>query len=197
MEVGSGDVKCPRCGKFYVTRVNQTWGAEISSHAQPSSPRQSWDQYFIGLASFVSSRSTCLRRQVGAVAVRDKRILATGYNGAPSGLDHCLDIGCLRQELDIPSGQNHELCRALHAEQNVIIQAAVHGISLAGASLYVTTTPCSICAKMLINCGIITIFVPIGQRYNDDMALEMLAQAQILIKAVTEPADQTKSQAPA
>ena len=103
------------------------------------------------IAFLVAERSTCLRRKVGAVAVKDKRILATGYNGAPTGLSHCLETGCLRESIGVPSGERHELCRGLHAEQNVIIQAAVHGIPLSGADFYCTDQPCLICAKMLIN----------------------------------------------
>src|SRR5512137_2355633 len=105
----------------------------------------------MGIAELVSKRSTCCRRRVGAVLVREKRILATGYNGAPSGLAHCLDIGCLREKLRIPSGQRHELCRGLHAEQNALIQASLHGISVKDSFLYATNQPCVICAKMLIN----------------------------------------------
>ena len=129
------------------------------------------------IAQLVAERSTCLRRKVGAIAVKEKRILATGYNGAPAGLPHCLDIGCLREQLKIPSGQRHELCRGLHAEQNVIIQAAVHGVSIAGATIYCTTQPCLICTKMLINCGITAIYFAEG--YPDDLAQEMLQEAGI------------------
>ena len=129
------------------------------------------------VAFIVSERSTCLRRKVGAVAVKDKRILATGYNGAPTGLEHCLDRGCLREELNIPSGQRHELCRGLHAEQNVIIQAAVHGISLSGGDIYITTQPCLICSKMLINCHIRRIFF--AQGYPDQLARGMLDEAGV------------------
>ncbi len=107
-------------------------------------PRPSWDEYFMGITELVAQRSTCLRRKVGAVAVRDKRILTTGYNGAPSDMKHCLEVGCLREQNNIPSGQRHELCRALHAEQNVIIQAAYHGLSIAGSTIYSTTLPCVI-----------------------------------------------------
>lgn len=131
----------------------------------------------MGIARLVSERSTCLRRKVGALAVKDKRILATGYNGAPAGLEHCLDIGCQRERLGIPSGQRHELCRGLHAEQNVIIQAAMHGIRLEGAQIYCTTQPCLICTKMLINCGIETIVF--GHGYPDDLAVEMLREAGV------------------
>jgi len=144
--------------------------------------RISWQAYYMQIAQLVAKRSTCLRRQVGAIAVKDKRILATGYNGAPSGLAHCLDIGCLREKLNIPSGEKHELCRGLHAEQNVIIQAALHGISLKGADLYCTTQPCLICTKMLINCQIQNIFF--AQGYPDPMAIDMLKQAGINIVQV-------------
>lgn len=135
------------------------------------------------IATLVAERSTCLRRKVGAIAVKDKRILATGYNGAPAGLAHCLEIGCLREKLQIPSGERHELCRGLHAEQNVIIQGALHGVSLKGASLYCTTQPCLICTKMLINCGIKEIYFAEG--YPDNLAQEMLKEAQITFQKLT------------
>ncbi|MDD5042194.1 MAG: cytidine/deoxycytidylate deaminase family protein [Candidatus Omnitrophica bacterium] len=142
--------------------------------------RPSWDEYFLEMASLVAKRSTCLRRSVGAVIVKDKRILATGYNGAPSGLKHCVEIGCIRQQMKIPSGQRHELCRALHAEQNALIQACLHGISVKGGTLYATTQPCVICAKMLINAGIKEIVVSEG--YPDKMAMSFLKQAKIKIR---------------
>ncbi len=132
------------------------------------------------LAHLVKRRSTCLRRQVGAVLVRDRRILATGYNGAPSGIVHCEVTGCLRQKLKVPSGQRHELCRGLHAEQNVIIQCALHGVSTKGATLYVTVTPCIICAKMIINAGIKEIVIE-GE-YPDKMARDFLRQAEIKVR---------------
>jgi dCMP deaminase len=135
-------------------------------------PRPHWRSYFMDMAHLIATRSTCIRRKVGAVAVKNNRILATGYNGAPSGHAHCLDVGCLRQERGIPSGQRHELCRAVHAEQNVIIQAARHGVSLDAAEIYCTTQPCFICAKMLINCGIGKIYV--AEMYDDPLALEIL-----------------------
>jgi len=116
--------------------------------------RPSWDQYFIDITHLVATRSTCLRRQVGALLVKDRNILATGYNGTPSGITHCEDVGCLRDRLQVPSGERHELCRGLHAEQNAIIQAARHGVNIDGATLYCTTMPCIICTKMLINAGI-------------------------------------------
>jgi dCMP deaminase len=115
--------------------------------------RPTWEEYFMDITHLVAKRSTCLRRQVGAVLVRDKKILATGYNGAPSGLEHCLEVGCLREKLGIPSGERHELCRGLHAEQNAIIQAAYHGVGIRGATLYCTNHPCIICSKMIINAG--------------------------------------------
>ena len=144
--------------------------------------RPSWDEYFIEVADLVSRRATCLRRKVGAVLVRDKRILATGYNGAPSGLRHCLDIGCLRQKQKIPSGERHELCRGLHAEQNALIQASLHGISVKGSVLYATNQPCIICAKMLINAGIKEIVIMSG--YPDKMAMDFLEEAKIKIRKV-------------
>lgn len=136
------------------------------------------------IACLVARRSTCLRRHVGAIVVRDKRILATGYNGAPTGLPHCIDIGCLREELGIASGERHELCRGLHAEQNVIIQAAYHGVCIKGATLYCTNLPCSICSKMLINAGIGEI--KYRQGYADSMAEEMLKAAGVPTTKIEE-----------
>jgi len=131
------------------------------------------------IAMLAATRSTCLRRQVGAVIVKDKRVLSTGYNGAPAGLEHCLDIGCLREELGIPSGERHELCRAIHAEQNAIIQAATSGTSIEGATLYCTTSPCVLCAKVLINSGIKEIYAAGG--YPDDLSRQMLDEAGVLV----------------
>ena len=116
--------------------------------------RPSWDTYFMDITSLVAKRTTCTRRAVGAIIVKDRQVLATGYNGAPSGVRHCAEVGCLRKRLNVPSGERHELCRGIHAEQNAIIQAAAHGVSIRGAVLYCTTMPCSICAKMIINAGI-------------------------------------------
>ena len=129
------------------------------------------------IAHLVKKRATCLRRQVGAVLVKDKNILATGYNGTPSGIEHCLTRGCLREQMGIPSGERHEICRGLHAEQNAIIQAAKHGTNIDGATLYCTNQPCGICAKMIINAGIVQIVV--GGDYRDPLAEEMLAEARI------------------
>lgn len=145
--------------------------------------RKSWPMYFMDIAYTVAERSTCLRRKVGAIAVLDKRILATGFNGAPSGVAHCLEVGCLREQLGIPSGQNHELCRGIHAEQNVVIQAAVHGISLRGAELYCTTFPCFICTKMLINCGIRKIWI--SENYPDEYSKRMLAEAGVEVTVLS------------
>lgn len=144
--------------------------------------RPSWDEYFMEVAQLVAKRSTCLRRNVGAVLVKDKRILATGYNGSPRGLKHCLDIGCIRQKLNIPSGERHELCRALHGEQNALIQASLHGIGVEGSTLYATNQPCIICAKMLINAGIKEIVVADG--YPDKMAMEFLKEAKIKVRKI-------------
>ncbi len=146
------------------------------------STRPTWDEYFLEVASLVSKRSTCLRRHVGAVLVKDKKILATGYNGAPSGLRHCLDIGCVRQKMNIPSGERHELCRGLHAEQNVILQAALSGVSTKDSALYITNQPCVICAKMLINAGISEVIISDG--YPDIMAQDFLKAAKIKIRRI-------------
>lgn len=139
--------------------------------------RPSWDDYFMEIATVVATRSTCLRRQVGAVVVKDRRILATGYNGAPAGLRHCLEVGCLRENMGVPSGEKHELCRGLHAEQNAVIQAALHGVSMAGSTVYSTHKPCSLCAKILINAGVTDIVY--GSGYADKLADEMLKEAGI------------------
>ena len=139
--------------------------------------RPSWDEYFLRIARDVAERSTCLRRHVGAVLVREKRILATGYNGAPRGVAHCLEVGCLREELGVPSGQRHELCRGVHAEMNTFLQAALHGVGVAGASLYCTSTPCSLCAKMLINAGV-TRVIHLGD-YPDEFGRSLLEEAGV------------------
>lgn len=141
--------------------------------------RPSWDDYFMDIAELVASRSTCRRRQVGAVIVKDRRIISTGYNGAPRGVSHCLDVGCLREQLGVPSGERHELCRAVHAEQNAIIQAALHGVSTNGATLYCTTQPCVLCAKMLLNAGIKEIFF--RGSYPDELALSLLQEGDVKI----------------
>lgn len=147
--------------------------------------RPSWDEYFMEMAVLTARRSTCLRRQVGAVIVKDRHVVASGYNGAPTGLAHCDEMGgCLRQQLGVPSGQRHELCRALHAEQNAIIQAAAQGNSIAGAAIYVTNHPCIICAKMIINAGIKKVYIKDG--YPDEMAAEILKEAGLEIVMLGE-----------
>jgi dCMP deaminase len=145
--------------------------------------RPSWEEYFMEITRLVARRATCIRRQVGAVLVMNKRLLATGYNGAPSGLAHCLEVGCVREEKNIPSGERHELCRGLHAEQNAIIQAAFHGIRIQGATLYCTNLPCVICSKMLINAGIKEIIYESG--YADDLTREMLLEARISVRQIS------------
>jgi dCMP deaminase len=142
--------------------------------------RPTWEEYFMEITRLVAKRATCLRRQVGAVLVMDKRLLATGYNGAPSGLAHCLEVGCLREKNNIPSGERHELCRGIHAEQNAIIQAAFHGVRIQGATLYCTNLPCVICTKMIINAGIKEIIYENG--YADDLTREMLLEARIPVR---------------
>ncbi len=146
-------------------------------------PRPSWTEYFMSIAKLVATRSTCLRREVGAVLVKDKRILATGYNGAPTGIRHCEETGCLRERLKVNSGERHELCRGLHAEQNVIIQAAYYGVSTKGTNLYATHMPCIICSKMLVNAGVEKIFFLDG--YPDPLAEEMLDEANIEVVRLT------------
>jgi len=135
------------------------------------------DEYFLKIASVVAERSTCRRHHVGAVAVRNKHILATGYNGAPSGLKDCLELGCLREEMKIPSGTRHEICRGIHAEQNVVIQASLHGVSLEGSTIYATHSPCRLCAKMLVNAKIKR-YVSYG-KYDDNLFIDLFREAGI------------------
>ncbi len=142
--------------------------------------RPDWDTYFLEMARVAASRSTCIRRQVGAVLVKDHRLLASGYNGAPTGLKHCAETGCIREQKKIPSGERHELCRGLHAEQNAILQAALHGVSIAGATLYCTTHPCVVCAKMLINTG--TTRIVILSFYPDSLATTLFEEAGISVE---------------
>jgi len=145
------------------------------------------------ITSIVARRSTCLRRQVGALLVKDRNILASGYNGAPSGIAHCLEVGCLRDRLSVQPGQRHELCRGLHAEQNAIIQAAKHGTNINGSTLYCTTLPCGICTKMLINAGIRRIVYEEG--YPDPLAGEMITEAGIeVVRMVLEPQSAVEEQ---
>lgn len=149
--------------------------------------RLSWEEYFMEITKLVAKRSTCVRRQVGAILVKDKKILSTGYNGAPTGLEHCLDIGCLREELNVPSGERHELCRGLHAEQNAIIQAAYHGVSIQGSTLFCTNMPCSICIKMIINAGITTVVYLDG--YADSLSLDLIAKSGVKLIKFSELGD--------
>jgi dCMP deaminase len=141
--------------------------------------RPSWDEYFMQIVGLIKTRSTCLRRQVGALIVKDKRILATGYNGAPMGCKHCSELGCLRDELNIPSGQRHELCRAIHAEQNAIVQAAYSGTSVKNGTLYVTHQPCVLCAKMVINADIKKIVF--RGDYPDELSMDLLKESGVRV----------------
>jgi dCMP deaminase len=147
--------------------------------------RPSWDEYFAKIAMLVAERSTCLRHNVGAIIVKDKRILSTGYNGAPSNTKDCLELGCLRDELKIPSGTRHEICRGVHAEQNAIIQAGLHGVSLNGGTLYCTHSPCSICAKMVVNAGIkrFVSFFP----YSDQTFPHLFREAHVEFDIIKKP----------
>jgi dCMP deaminase len=148
--------------------------------------RPGWDEYFMEITRLVARRSSCLRRQVGAVLVKDRNILATGYNGVPTGITHCAETGCLRAKMNVPSGERHELCRGLHAEQNAIIQAAKHGTNIDGATLYSTTMPCIICAKMIINAGIQRVVYEEG--YADQLSMEMVAESGLLVEKFLIPA---------
>ncbi len=139
--------------------------------------RPTWDEYFMKITNLVAERSTCMRRMVGATIVKDKRIVSTGYNGAPKGLKHCLEIGCLREEMGIPSGERHELCRGAHAEQNAIIQAAGSGTNLDGATMYCTDSPCSTCTKMIINSGIRRLVL--GKKYPDELGEKLISESGI------------------
>lgn len=140
-------------------------------------PRPSWDEYFMDITRVVAERSTCLRRHVGAVIVKNRRLLTTGYNGAPQGIAHCEEVGCLREACHIPPGQRHELCRGTHAEQNAIVQAALHGVAIDGGTLYCTHQPCSACSKMIINAGIKRIVYE--NAYPDELARQLLNEAGI------------------
>lgn len=144
--------------------------------------RPSWERYFIDITHLVAKRSTCIRRQVGAILVKDKRVLSTGYNGAPSGIAHCQDVGCLREKEKVPSGERHELCRGSHAEQNAIVQAATYGIPIKDAILFCTNLPCSICIKMIINAGIKTVFYEEG--YPDALSEKLIKESGITLTKV-------------
>lgn len=173
-------------------------GQVAKDAAAPARP--SWPEYFMQFAQLARARATCIRRQVGAVIVKNNMVLTTGYNGAPRGLAHASEVGCLRNQMGVPSGQRHELCRGLHAEQNAMVQAARHGISIDGAELYCTTHPCVICLKMILNAGIVAVYYLEG--YADDIARAIIAESQFPVvqidahgqpvvaqAAVTAPAD--------
>jgi dCMP deaminase len=147
--------------------------------------RLSFDEYCLKIASVVAERATCRRHHMGAVAVKDRHILATGYNGAPAGLKDCLELGCLRNDLSIESGTRTEICRAIHAEQNVIIQAALHGVSLEGSTIYCTHTPCVLCAKMMVNSRIKRLVS--FSKYNDDEFIGLFKEAGIEVDIKPRP----------
>ena len=146
--------------------------------------RPEWDKYFMDLLEVIKTRSTCMRRQVAAIIVKDKQIISTGYNGAPKGIFHCDQVGCLREKMGIPSGEKHELCRGIHAEQNAIIQASMHGVSIEGTEIYITHSPCVLCSKMLINAGIKRI--TFKGDYPDKLALDLLGEAGVEVVRYTE-----------
>jgi len=149
--------------------------------------RPSWDEYFMSIARLVAGRSTCLRRHVGAVIVKDRRVLASGYNGAPSGLPHCDEAGCVRERFNVPPGERHELCRGIHAEQNAIIQSANYGTGIDGATIYSTHHPCSVCAKMIINAGIVRVVT--DDSYPDELAAELLRDAGVEVQELASVSD--------
>ncbi|MCL5782975.1 MAG: cytidine/deoxycytidylate deaminase family protein [Candidatus Thermoplasmatota archaeon] len=153
-------------------------------------PRPSWDQYFMRMAFLAASRSNCTRRKVGAVIVKDKNVLATGYNGPPSGTVHCDVVGCIRDELNVPSGERHELCRGLHAEQNAIIQAAVHGVSIRDSVIYVTTHPCVVCSKMIMNSQIREVIY--AQGYPDELSELMLMESTVKKRRFDLPQEEVR-----
>lgn len=147
-----------------------------------NSSRPSWDEYFMNITHDVAKRATCVKRNVGAIIVKDHRLLTTGYNGAPKGFEHCTESSCIRKQRNVPSGERHELCRGLHAEQNAIIQAAVHGVKIDGGTLYCTYQPCVICVKMMINAGIKRLVYSGG--YPDELAAEMLKESDLEVVQV-------------
>jgi len=152
--------------------------------------RPNWNEYFMQMARLVSTRSTCLRRKVGAVIVRDNQILSTGYNGAPKNVPHCSELGCLREKLNVPSGERHELCRGVHAEQNAIIQAAVQGVSIKNSTMYCTNLPCIICAKMIINAEIKQVII--AETYKDTMTINMFKDAGVQVILFDKETDTIK-----
>lgn len=156
--------------------------------------RPSWEEYFMEITRLVARRSSCLRRQVGATLIKDRNILATGYNGTPSGIRHCSEVGCLRQQMQVPSGERHELCRGLHAEQNAIIQAAKHGVNISDATLYCTNFPCVICTKMIINSGLSSIVYLDG--YPDKLSAEMFSESGIQVFSFEEVLAQAEGKTP-
>lgn len=163
--------------------MKHSWKSEKKRRLQKKSSslksprRKPWDEYFMSIAELVAERSTCERRHVGCVLVKDKRIVSTGYNGAPAKTRHCAAIGCIRGKMGIASGERHELCRGVHAEQNAIIQAATFGVDLSGAVCYTTHQPCFICTKMLINARVNKIYYQSG--YPDKLAIAILKEARI------------------
>jgi len=159
-----------------------------------SMDRPSNDEYFMSMAELVAQRSTCVRRRVGAVIVKDKHILSTGYNGSPKGTRHCEDLGCIRVQLNVPSGTRHELCRGVHAEQNAVAQAAYFGVSVKDATIYTTTFPCSMCTKILINAGLSEVVYKVG--YVDDLSKELLAETKLKVRCFPEGGDGTSLNQP-
>lgn len=164
-------------GKKFICKDCLKGTCKIHSEPPVFTKRPSWDEYFMNLAEIAGTRSTCLRHKLGAVMVKSKRIIATGYNGAPRGIEHCLDVGCLRDKLKIASGTHHEICMGVHAEQNLVIQAALHGASTEGSDVYLTHGPCAVCAKILINAGVKRIVYK--NHYPDEFSKKLLRKAKV------------------
>ncbi|MBM3234166.1 hypothetical protein FJZ19_03660 [Candidatus Pacearchaeota archaeon] len=189
-ETGQGVGKCMALADFSLINDSTFEEAQekvknIFEKISNKAPRPGWDEYFMKMAALIAERSTCLRHHVGAVIVKDKRVMATGYNGAARGIKDCKERGCLRNELNIPSGTRHEICRAIHAEQNAIIQGAIHGVKLDGAIIYCTHTPCMICAKMIVQTGIKE--VASYHDYSDADARKFLEEAGVLLRKIEKP----------
>jgi dCMP deaminase len=190
LETGQGVGKCMEQADF--TLINDGTLEEVKQKIKNlyekielKIPRSTWDEYFMKMSMLIGERSTCLRHHIGAIIVKEKRVLTTGYNGAAKGVKDCIELGCLRNKLNIPSGTRHEVCRAIHAEQNALIQAGVHGININNSTLYCTHTPCMICAKMIVNAGIKEVVS--YHDYADEEARRFLKDAGILLRKVNRP----------
>ncbi len=167
------------------TKTRPKTFSKLTSSSRRKKSRPTADEYFMKIALVVSERATCRCHSVGAVLVRDKMVLATGYNGAPKKAKDCLELGCLRDELGIKSGERQEICRAVHAEQNAIIQASSKGMVIEGSTMYCTHSPCIICAKMMANAGIGEVVV--FQQYWDLAFKKLFKELKIKTRFIKKP----------